>query len=212
MRRLSAAWSWRRWSRVVAVGSVLAVAAVAWGQGPARSGQWPEDGQVCPEPLERLRPGQWAVGGVRIPLEVLPYRDHLCQVVDLAVVASVVASEGTLRSLGLMAVPRTTARLFVEVVARGEAQGPWIDVTYGGGWKNDLWVGDLRLEVGSRYLLLLLRDRQGAYHVAESHSMRGVLALDTERRMPTSRTAGNYWETACAFPLDVPQRPLASGL
>ncbi len=167
---------------------------------------------MCPEPLEQVRPGRWAVGGIPVPLEVLPYRDDLCRVVDLAVVASVVSSEGALRSLGLMKVPRTTARLFVEAVAHGEPPGPWIDLAYGSGWKDDLWVGDVRLEEGARYLLLLHRNVVQRYELVASHSVRGVLALDPERRLPSSHQVANYWEMACTFPLDVPQIPMAASL
>lgn len=125
-------------------------------------------------------------------------------------VVSVVSSEGTLRPVGGMLVPQTTARLFVEAVAHGESRGPWLDLTYGSGLKNGLWGGDTRMEEGARYLLLLRHDATQRHQIVASHSVRGVLALDPARRLPTSATMGNYWAMACGFPLDVPQVSLSA--
>lgn len=194
---------------IVAVAGALLVAAAAYALPlPDRTAAAGRRQEECPDPVEKDRDGRWSVGGVPVPREILPYRDDLCRVVDLAVVATVMSVRTALMKQGAFTLPRSTARLFVEAVAHGDGYGPWLDLPYIGGEKNGRRIGSIWLKEGQRYLMLLRRTTPQQVRLVAYHTFVGVVALDPLARLPSPNDVANYWEVACRLPLDVPQRTL----
>ena len=144
----------------------------------------------------------------RLPPGTLTYRDDICRVTDLVMVASVTARHEYVEERGRIRTPRARVRLFAERVVRGETQ-PHMDIVVTGGK-----IGQLdhpgtapALAVGQRYLLLLRKDAKWGWRILGGGA--GAVRVPEEASLPGTAQMEMMWEQACAVPLPVPQRTFA---
>lgn len=148
------------------------------------------------------------VGDIELPPGALSFRDDICRVTDLAIVATVLSTKELFVAVGRTTRPRTRVSLFVEAVVRGESR-PWVDIVIAGGVINGRrqFGSGQRMHRGERYLLLLRKsDSHGLQIIA---SGRGAVRLDADKTLPYASALQTTWELACSTPLSVPQHRFA---
>lgn len=144
----------------------------------------------------------------RLPPGTLTYRDDICRVTDLVMVATVVARHEYVEERGRIRTPRARVRLFAERVIRGETP-PHMDIVVTGGKLGQLEHpgSGPELAVGQRYLLLLRKHVKWGWRILGGGE--GAVRVPEEASLPGNAQMEMMWEQACAVPLPVPQRTFA---